>query len=120
MQQGEFGVVHRGAWHEPGKQSTPVALKTLSVPDPQEKFRLLQEAVLMSTLSHQHIIRLFGVVTFDDPVVLVLEYMPDGALDSLLRGREYTVQQLFKFSLEVCSAMVFLSDNRYLHRDLAT
>ncbi len=51
--------------------------------------------------------------------MLVLEYMPDGALDGVLHTREFSLAELLKFSMDVCSAMVYLAENRYIHRDLA-
>ena len=117
--QGEFGVVHRGILQEPGKLPVHVALKSLSSPDQAERIRLLRESMLMATLSHTNILKLLGVVTATDPIVLILEYMPDGALDGIIRVRDFPLQQLLKFALEIDSAMVYLSDNRYIHRDLA-
>jgi serine/threonine protein kinase len=75
--------------------------------------------MLMATLSHPNILKLLGVITATDPLVLVLEYMPDGALDGVIRVKDFPIQQLLKFAVEINSAMVYLSDNRCIHRDLA-
>ena len=98
---------------------THVALKLLSTPNQAERVRMLNEAVLMSTLNHPNIVKLIGVVTVSDPLILVMEYMPDGSLDGVLRIRALSTHQLIRFCTEICSAMVYLSDNRYIHRDLA-
>lgn len=48
----------------------------------------LSEASIMGQFDHPNIIRLEGVVTKSRPVMIVTEFMENGALDSFLRVRK--------------------------------
>ncbi|KAM9860983.1 ephrin type-A receptor 6-like [Aulostomus maculatus] len=64
-----------------------------------------------------------GVFTFTSgrPVMIVVEYMENGALDSFLRTRDgqFTVLQLVGMMRGIAVGMTYLSDMGYIHRDLA-
>ena len=45
----------------------------------------LNEASIMGQFNHDHVIKLYGVVTKVDPAMIVMEYMDNGSLYSHLR-----------------------------------
>ncbi|XP_078103124.1 ephrin type-A receptor 6-like isoform X1 [Sander vitreus] len=55
------------------------------------------------------------------PVMIVVEYMENGALDSFLRARDgqFTVLQLVGMLRGIAVGMTYLSDMGYIHRDIA-
>uniref|UniRef100_A0A8C2H7Y8 Ephrin type-A receptor 6 n=1 Tax=Cyprinus carpio TaxID=7962 RepID=A0A8C2H7Y8_CYPCA len=55
------------------------------------------------------------------PVMIVVEYMENGSLDSFLRKHDghFTVIQLVGMLRGIASGMMYLSDIGYVHRDLA-
>jgi hypothetical protein len=57
--QGEFGMVHRSLLAD-RERELQVAVKLLSSPDPEDRIRLLQEAMLMANLDHPNVLRLLG------------------------------------------------------------
>jgi proto-oncogene tyrosine-protein kinase Met len=112
-------MVHRGILLESNGSEVVVAVKLLSSPDPEDRVRLLREAMLMAQFNHPNILTLIGAVTQSDPLMLVLEFMPDGALDGVLRTRNLELQTLLQFTIDICSAMEYLASKRFIHRDLA-
>lgn len=84
--QGEFGEVYKGRLKLPGKREIYVAIKTLKAGYVEKQRRdFLSEASIMGQFDHPNIIRLEGVVTKSRPVMIVTEFMENGALDSFLR-----------------------------------
>jgi Leucine-rich repeat (LRR) protein len=99
-----------------------------------------REVNIMSQLKHPHIVSLMGVVM--SPPCLVMEYMDSGSLyDHILSFRKtnrversgsnedliepnFTICHNFcysdriRFALEIASAMQFLHERHYIHRDL--
>ena len=89
---GEFGEVCRGRLRAPGRKENYVAIKTLKggVTDKQRR-DFLSEASIMGQFQHPNIIHLEGVTTSptpSSPVMILTEFMENGALDSFLRVRQ--------------------------------
>ncbi|XP_026549516.1 ephrin type-B receptor 4-like, partial [Notechis scutatus] len=85
---GEFGEVCRGLLKVPGKKESCVAIKTLKGGYTEKQRReFLSEASIMGQFEHPNIIRLDGVITSSVPVMIITEFMENGALDSFLRVR---------------------------------
>lgn len=77
----------------PGKREINVAIKTLKAGYVDKQRRdFLAEASIMGQFDHPNIIRLEGVVTKSRPVMIVTEFMENGALDSFLRVSHFFVQ----------------------------
>ncbi|XP_066548567.1 ephrin type-A receptor 7 isoform X2 [Amia ocellicauda] len=119
---GEFGEVCSGRLKLPGKRDMPVAIKTLKVGYTEKQRRdFLCEASIMGQFDHPNVVHLEGVVTRGKPVMIVIEYMENGALDAFLRKHDgqFTVIQLVGMLRGIAAGMRYLSDMGYVHRDLA-
>ncbi|XP_029435343.1 ephrin type-A receptor 1 isoform X2 [Rhinatrema bivittatum] len=87
--EGEFGEVYRGSLCLPGKERMVVAIKTLkSTYSDSQWWNFLREATIMGQFSHTNIVQLQGVVTKHKPMMILTEFMDNGALDAFLRVRK--------------------------------
>ncbi|KAJ3609606.1 hypothetical protein NHX12_024126, partial [Muraenolepis orangiensis] len=119
---GDFGEVCLGCLKLPSKRELPVAIKTLRAGCSDKQRRaFLSEAGVLGQLDHANVIRLEGVITTGNTMMIVLESMSNGALDSFLRKHEgqLTAVQLMEMLTGVASGMKYLTDMGFIHRRLA-
>ncbi|CAK5083803.1 unnamed protein product [Meloidogyne enterolobii] len=124
---GEFGEVCCGRLTVEDsygqRQQQIVAVKRL-LPEASCKAKtdFLLEASIMGQFEHENVIRLIGVVTRTEPVMLITEYMLYGSLDQFLRANrdgQLTICQLVRLLHGIACGMNYLTDKAYVHRDLA-
>uniref|UniRef100_A0A8C1SLZ4 Ephrin type-A receptor 10 n=1 Tax=Cyprinus carpio TaxID=7962 RepID=A0A8C1SLZ4_CYPCA len=119
---GDFGEVCRGCLKLPSKRELPVAIKTLRAGCSEKQRRsFLSEAGILGQFDHASIVRLEGVITRGNTMMIVVESMANGALDSFLRKHEgqLTVLQLADLLSGVASGMKYLTEMGFIHRRLA-
>ncbi|NXD29044.1 EPHAA protein, partial [Spelaeornis formosus] len=117
-----FGEMCRGCLKLPGKHELPVTIQTLRAGcSEKHQHSFLAEACTMGQFDHSNIIRLEGVITRGTTMMIVMEYMGNGLLDSFLRKHEgqFTGTQLICMLQGIASGMVYLAEMGYVHKNLA-
>ncbi|XP_001952482.1 tyrosine-protein kinase CSK [Acyrthosiphon pisum] len=113
---GEFGDVLLGVYR--GEKVAVKMLKDSSV----EAQKFLTEALLMTSLRHENLVELLGLVLNEKHLLLVTEYMGKGSLVEYLRSRgrlHVTKKDQINFAVDTCSGMEYLEFRKVVHRDLA-
>jgi len=145
--QGAFGRVFqaRAPGLVAGEEFTNVAVKMLKEEASDDLLRDFErEACLLAEFDHPNIVKLLGVCALGRPMCLLFEYMGRGDLNEFLRScspyvirsvlfrtdendgtartepSRLTHMDLINIALQVASGMVYLSDRKFVHRDLAT
>eukprot|EP00049_Salpingoeca_infusionum_P016498 m.338150 g.338150 ORF g.338150 m.338150 type:complete len:1920 (-) comp16084_c0_seq5:3106-8865(-) len=117
---GNFGEVMKGLVKEPGRVEMIVAIKTLHRDTGVEgQIEMMQEAALMAQFEHPNIVGLVGVVTRSTPVLAVLEYCENGSLIDFLQKMTLRPAQRLQFARQCASGLAYLSDLKFVHRDIA-
>ncbi|XP_075293911.1 ephrin type-A receptor 10 [Opisthocomus hoazin] len=119
---GEFGEICRGCLKLPSKRELPVAIQTLRAGcSEKQQCLFLAEACTMGQFDHSNVIRLEGVITRGTTMMIVMEYMGNGLLDTFLRKHEgqFTATQLVCMLQGIASGMKYLAEMGYIHKSLA-
>ena len=123
---GQFGVVYRAVYHTE-KGDIPVAIKTLKeAANSDMKVAFMREAAILAQFQHPNVLRMIGVLTTQQPYMMVTELLKT-ELGDLLRNmktgglhlKESLSGFLLKFSQEISAGMEHLSEKHFIHRDLA-
>lgn len=141
--QGAFGRVFLGKAPNlvAGEDFTLVAVKMLKDEASQDlQVDFEREACLLAEFDHPNIVKLLGVCAIGRPMCLLFEYMAGGDLNCFLRSRapnllkslptgapkqdrlkkELSHRDLLGIALQIANGMVYLSERKFVHRDLAT
>uniref|UniRef100_A0A8C4ZH31 Tyrosine-protein kinase n=1 Tax=Gadus morhua TaxID=8049 RepID=A0A8C4ZH31_GADMO len=112
---GQFGMVLEARWRE-----KRVAVKMVKE-EAMSEDEFIEEAQVLTKLSHCKLVKLYGVCSQRNPPCLVLELMENGCLSDYLRARkgQLSPATMLVMCLDVSEAMAYLESLKIIHRDLA-
>ncbi|PAA60739.1 hypothetical protein BOX15_Mlig015610g1, partial [Macrostomum lignano] len=113
---GSFGEVYLARWND----CLDVAVKTMK-PNATDAERFISEARILHRLNHPRVVQLLGVCTDGEPLYIITELMPEGALLDFLRreaGSSLCFDQLIDMMAQVADGMAYLETMNFVHRDL--
>ncbi|KAL6742386.1 hypothetical protein Aduo_015540 [Ancylostoma duodenale] len=118
---GAFGDVYKGILRSGLIDKKEVAIKTINGSiSAEENEKLFQEAMLMKTLVHPNVILLIGVASNEEPVMIVMELAPGGAvLDAVQAKPGPSTYIRIKYCLDAAQGLTYLSGKGIIHRDIA-
>ncbi|XP_070209701.1 tyrosine-protein kinase Fer-like, partial [Littorina saxatilis] len=116
---GNFGEVYKGMY---APKNMVVAVKTCrdTLSEDQRK-KFLQEGRILKQYNHPNIVSFIGIAAQRQPVMIVMEFVPGGALLSFLRkqGKQQSKRQLTQMCVDTANGMAYLEGRGCIHRDLA-
>jgi hypothetical protein len=95
-----------------------VALKTLPHVSADRVRRLRREARAMASLHHPHLATIYGLETWKDMPILVVEYFEHGTLADRLRRGPLSVREVCEVGRSLGAALQYLHNRGLLHRDI--
>lgn len=99
---GNYGEVFKGKYGQ-----RDVAIKCMKTDNKNRVYnvdKFLDEAKIMRDLLHKNIVRLYGVCTEEEPMLIVTEFMANGCLLSYLRdgpGKNMKFKMILDFAAQV-------------------
>ncbi|KAL5266948.1 hypothetical protein ACHWQZ_G004105 [Mnemiopsis leidyi] len=113
---GNFGDVYQAQLLTNTRE---VAVKTCRDPESfRDKF--LEEADTLKKFKHKNVVKLLGICCDEMPYYIVMEFMNNGSLLSILQeGPPQSIKQLVHYCEQAAAGMQYLHSQNYIHRDLA-
>uniref|UniRef100_A0A8C1MMB8 Protein tyrosine kinase 7a n=1 Tax=Cyprinus carpio TaxID=7962 RepID=A0A8C1MMB8_CYPCA len=127
---GEFGeVLLAKAKAAEDEEETVVLVKSLQTRDEQMQLDFRRECDMFAKLSHANVARLLGICREVEPHYMIMEYTDMGDLKQYLRVSKskdekvkvqpLSTKQKVSVCLQVARGMEHLSNQRFVHKDLA-
>ncbi|RIK06436.1 MAG: serine/threonine protein kinase [Acidobacteria bacterium] len=115
---GSWGVVLKGHHRQLARD---VAIKQLPLEfaaDPDVRRRFVNEARLLASLDHPHIVPIYDYIERDTLCLLVMEYLPGGTVWSHFTTTGITMETSCSLTMATCAGLQYAHERGVLHRDI--
>lgn len=98
------------------------AIKVIKSNDPSSFLRILEEAQILKKCNHKHIVKINEANIFnvagESRVVLDLEYIPEGSLESAINKRWLSVKEATEHLRGALTGLIYAHSQGFIHRDI--
>lgn len=115
---GSWGVVLKGHHRQLGRDVAVKQLPMEFAADPDVRRRFVNEARLLASLDHPHIVPIYDYVERDKLCLLVMEYLPGGTVWSHFTTTGITMETSCSLTMATCAGLRYAHDRGVLHRDI--
>ncbi len=112
--EGGMGKVYKA--YDP-RLKREVAIKLLQK-SAEHKERFLQEANILSNLSHPNIVSIYDIGEWMGNIFLVMEYLQGDTLDIAIKEKKFSLKEILSMMAILGKAVHYLHNNKIIHRDL--
>lgn len=116
--EGTMGSVYRARHQTLGRKVAVKSLHPALLGDPALVRRFLQEARLVNTINHPHIVEVHDFVEATGQVYAVMELLEGETLTSRLAGKALALDTIVRIATEVAEALEAAHALSVVHRDL--
>uniref|UniRef100_A0A915Q067 Tyrosine-protein kinase n=1 Tax=Setaria digitata TaxID=48799 RepID=A0A915Q067_9BILA len=118
--EGAFGEVYLAQYVQMNKVLS-VAVKTMrEEASRQARLKFMKEARIMRKFSHPNVVKIMGIVVYENPLMIVMELCPRGSVLSYLRKNAFVNLDLkLRFATEASAGLSYLEYKHCIHRDIA-
>ncbi|MBL8921883.1 MAG: serine/threonine protein kinase [Myxococcaceae bacterium] len=116
--EGTMGCVYRARHQTLGRRVAVKSLHQALLGDPALVRRFLQEARLVNTINHPHIVEVHDFVEEPGQVYAVMELLEGETLTARLASQPLSLETLVRIATEVAEALAAAHALKVVHRDL--
>lgn len=113
ISQGAFGKVYTA---KDTRKNCMAAVKVMDLTVVSEKFRekfLPREIMMLATVRHPHVIRIFDIFKASKKIYIFMEFAPNGTLSEAIKKEKWLSEEKTKFWFKQCASAIY-----YMHYQL--
>ncbi|TKR70528.1 hypothetical protein L596_022548 [Steinernema carpocapsae] len=121
--EGAFGDVCKGELTVGKKKTIEVAIKQAKIVantnDKDKLKEVMREARTMRNFDHPNVVKMYGVVLEDQPLLIVMEFINGTSLDKYLKDNDTIPSEKAFLCLDCARGIAYLHTQSCMHRDIA-